>query len=161
MIDRYSGVLYGFALRILGDRGMAEELVQDTFVRLWRSASRFDPDRGTVRTFIYAIARNAAVDLRRRAASRPLPATGHHVGLGDVPAADEPFESLMLGFEVREAMKALSAKHRETLELAYDEDLTQRQIADRLGIPLGTVKTRAHHALRALRSELEGRGLAV
>ncbi len=140
---------------------MAEELVQDTFVRLWRSAGRFDPARGTVRTFIYAIARNAAVDLRRRAASRPLGGPGLDEGRGADQLADEPFERLVEGLEVRAAMSALSPKHRETLELAYDEDLSQSQIAARLGIPLGTVKTRAYHALRALKGELERRGVAV
>jgi RNA polymerase sigma-70 factor, ECF subfamily len=161
LVDRYSGVLYGLGLRLLGDRGMAEELVQDTFVRLWRSAGRFDPERGSVRTFVYAIARNAAIDLRRRAASRPL--GGPELEQAGTIADDdeEPFELLMLGLELRDAMRALSDKHREALELLYDEDLSQRQAAARLGVPLGTVKTRAHHALRALRAELERREVAV
>jgi len=110
-----------------------------------------------LRTFVYAIARNAAIDLQRRAASRPL-ATDEG-DLGSAGPGDEPFDKLVLGLDVRSALQTLSDKHRQTLELAYDDDLTQRQIAERLGIPLGTVKTRSHHALRALRQELEVRGL--
>src|SRR5687768_1420436 len=68
----YSARLYGLGLRLLRDRGMAEELVQETFLRLWRSAARFDPERGSVRTFVFTIARRVAVDLLRRPASRPL-----------------------------------------------------------------------------------------
>lgn len=157
LVERYSGPLFGFGLRLLRDRGMAEEMVQDTFVRLWRGAGRYDPERGSVRTFVYTIARNAAIDLQRRAASRPL-ATDEG-DLGSAGAGDEPFDKLVLGLDVRSALQTLSDKHRQTLELAYDDDLTQRQIAERLGIPLGTVKTRSHHALRALRQELEVRGL--
>ncbi len=157
LVERYSGPLFGFGLRLLRDRGMAEEMVQDTFVRLWRGAKRYDPERGSVRTFVYAIARNAAIDLQRRAASRPL-ATDEG-DLGSAGPGDEPFDKLVLGLDVRSALQTLSDKHRQTLELAYDDDLTQRQIAERLGIPLGTVKTRSHHALRALRQELEVRGL--
>ena len=157
LVERYSGPLFGFGLRLLRDRGMAEEMVQDTFVRLWRGAGRYDPERGSVRTFVYAIARNAAIDLQRRAASRPL--STDEGDLGSAGPGDEPFDKLVLGLDVRSALQTLSDKHRQTLELAYDDDLTQRQIAERLGIPLGTVKTRSHHALRALRQELEVRGL--
>lgn len=158
LVDRYSGPLFGLGMRMLNDRGQAEEMVQDTFVRLWRSAGRYDPARGSVRTFIYAIARNAAIDQTRRRASRPLPTVER---LEDHVDTDEPFERLILGLEVREALGTLSDKHRETLELFYDEDLSQPQIAERLQIPLGTVKTRSHHALKALRQAMEVRGLAA
>ena len=155
---RYSSRLYGLGLRLTGDSGMAEELVQETFVRLWRSAPRFDPDRGSARTWIFTIARRAAVDLLRRSASRPLP-TG--------PAPDQQFdllegeayEALLLALDVREALNAISSKHREVLELMVDEDLGQAEIARRLRIPVGTVKTRAFYGLRALKLELEERGL--
>lgn len=159
MVDRYSGPLFGFGLRLLGDRGMAEELVQDTVVRLWRSADRYDPARGSVRTFVYAIARNVAADLRRRCASRPLDT--HEDETTAHPPTEEPHDKLVLGLEVRAAMTGLSDKHREALELSYDEDLTQSQIAERLGVPLGTVKTRTFHALRALKDELARRGIDV
>ncbi len=158
---RYETPLYRLGLRLLRDEGMAEELVQDTFVRLWRSAPRFDPGRGSVRTFVFVIAHAAASDLRRRAASRPL-------DLGRTGEVEEPqataeavdaVDQLLLGIAVGEALDSLSAIHGSVLRLYFEEDLTQPQIADRLGIPLGTVKTRTHHALRALRRELQERAV--
>jgi RNA polymerase sigma-70 factor (ECF subfamily) len=155
---RYSPRLYGLGLRLTGDSGMAEELVQETFLRLWRGAQRFDPERGSVRTYIFTIARRAAVDLLRRSASRPLP-TGHAADRQLDLLEGEAFDALVLGLDVREAVSALSSKHREVLELMVDEDLGQAEIAQRLRVPLGTVKTRAFYGLRALKLELEERGL--
>ena len=156
---RYETPLYRLGLRLLKDGGMAEELVQDTFVRLWRSAPRFDPARGSVRAFTFAIAYAVAGDLRRRAASRPL----ELAPAGDVersaPAAPETLDQVLLGMAVGDALDSLSEKHAVVLRMYFEEDLSQPQIADRLGIPLGTVKTRTHHGLRALRAELEERAV--
>lgn len=157
----YGPCLYGLGMRLLGDAGMAEELVQDTFVRLWRSSARFDPELASLRTYIFTIARRAAVDLHRRAASRPLP-TGRDDGLVELEestVSDDEFDQVVLSLGMREALDALSHKHCEVLELHYEHDLTQSQIAERLELPLGTVKTRTYHALRALRSEVEDRDL--
>lgn len=155
---RYGRRLYGFGVQILGDEGMAEELVQETFVRLWRSAGRFDPSRGSVRTFLFTIARRAAIDFRRRPSARPLDTSAgdQHT---DGAVTDEEFDRLLLRLDIRDAMSSLSDKHREALELQYERDLTQRQISEQLGVPLGTVKTRAYHAVRALGFELRERGL--
>lgn len=156
LIDRFGGALFGFGVKLLGDREMAQELVQDTFVRLWRNAGRFDPAQGSVRTFIYAIARNRAIDLRRRRSSRPDHGAPDPL---EEQAAEAGFqEALIEGIEVREALGGLGDKHRRVLELSYDEGLTQVEIAERLEIPLGTVKTRTFHALKAMRGELEKRG---
>lgn len=157
LYQRYGSNLYGLGLRLLGDRGMAEEMVQETFVRLWRSAERFDRDKGSVRTFTYTIARRVAVDLRRRSASRPLDSREE---IDQVDSAREgEFDRLVLGLDVRDALRSLSTKHCEILELHFDEDLTQVQVAERLDVPLGTVKTRIYHGLRALKLEFEERGL--
>ena len=153
---RYEGRLYGLGLRLLGDAGLAEELVQETFVRLWRRADRFEASRGTVSTFLYAIARRIAIDLWRRPSSRPLE-----------PQPDletvtpDAIERVLVGLTVRDALDSLSEAHREVLELSYTQDLTQSQIAHRLGLPLGTVKTRTYYALRALKLALEERGVDV
>jgi RNA polymerase sigma-70 factor, ECF subfamily len=163
LIDSYSRPLYGLGMRLLGDRGLAEELVQDSFVRIWRSAASYDADRGSVRTFIYTIARRAAIDLQRRSSRVPVPVepspddrpVGHETG------ALDSFDRLLTQIEVRESMSKLSAPHREVLELFYDGGLSQREISARIGIPLGTVKTRTYHALRALRTQLGERGLDV
>ncbi len=158
LYQRYGSRLYGFGLRLLGDQGMAEEMVQETFVRLWRGAGRFDPDKGSVRTYTYTIARRVAVDLHRRVASRPLPTT-ESVEADEGEVGDSEFEELILGLDLRDALRSLSIKHREILELYLDEDLSQPRIAERLGIPVGTVKTRTYYGLRAMKLELEERGL--
>jgi RNA polymerase sigma-70 factor (ECF subfamily) len=150
---RYARRVYGLGLHLLRDAGLAEDLVQETFVRLWRSAARFDPGRGTVRAFVFTIARRAAVDLWRRR-------RGLSVAADDGPEQavdDDAFDALLVSLELREALDDLTPKHREVLELHYRADLTQQQIAERLEIPLGTVKTRTYHALRALKQRLEER----
>jgi RNA polymerase sigma-70 factor, ECF subfamily len=153
LYHRYERRLYGFGLRLLGQPGLAEELVQETWVRLWQSAPRFDPERGSVRNFLFTIARRVAVDLYRRPSSRALGAE-----VEDAGAVEAAADQVLLAVTVRDAMESLSPAHREVLELVYDEDLKLADIAERLDVPLGTVKTRAHHALRGLRRALEERG---
>ena len=151
LYGRYAKRVYGLGLRLLGDQGLAEDLVQETFLRLWRSAPHFDPDRATVRTFLFTIARRAAVDLWRRRRDR-IEVAGSEI---EPVVEDEAFEALLVSLDVRHALDELSAKHREVLELHYRGDLTQQQISERLEVPLGTVKTRTYHALRALKGKLE------
>ena len=154
LFDRYGQRVFAIGYRALGDAALAEELVQETFVRLWQSAERYDPAQGTVGTWVRMIARRVAVDMQRRASVRPRSA------MGEAPegaaVSDDATERSLIGLDVREALEGLSPDHREVLLLGYDEDLTQREIAERLSIPLGTVKTRTYHALRALRSKLKG-----
>jgi RNA polymerase sigma-70 factor (ECF subfamily) len=156
---RYETPLYRLGLRLLKDEGMAEELVQDTFVRLWRTAARFDPARGSARTYLFVIAHGAVGDLRRRSASRPLDVTPGDQVEARAPAAADGIDQILLGMAVGDALDTLSPDHNAVLRMYFEEDLSQPQIADRLGIPLGTVKTRTHHALRALRRELEERAV--
>ena len=148
----YGRRIYGLGLRLLGDRGLAEELVQETFLRLWRSSESFDPRRGTARAFVFTLARRAGVDLLRRRSSGSTPA----IPLEDLDTTrgDDAFDELVLSLDVRDVLDRLSPKHREVLELHYFGDMTQVQIAARLEIPLGTVKTRTFHALRAFREQL-------
>jgi len=151
---RYERRLYGLGLRMLGDRGLAEELVQETFVRIWRTADRFDPERGTVPTFIFAIARRLAIDLWRRPSSRPFEPESESAG-----KPDTEFDQVLLQVAVRDALDSLSDAHRQVLELSYHSDLTQTEIARRLGISVGTVKSRSYHALRAFQRAVEERGI--
>ena len=157
LFRRYAGRLYALGLTLLGDNGLAEELVQESFVRLWRQARRFDPDRGTVSTFVFALARRIAVDLWRRPSSRPLPMEPALNGL--MSACADPAGDVVDGVVVRRALDALSPAHRQVIELSYGGGLTQVEIARRVGVPLGTVKTRTYHALRALKMELESLGV--
>ena len=156
LYDRYARRLFALGRHQLGTTTLAEELVQETFVRVWQTAPRFDPERGSAATFIFTIARRLAVDLWRRRSVRP--AEGAEAVDQAMPNG---VDRLLSGLAVREALDGLSPAHREVLELAHGRALTQTEIAERLGIPLGTVKTRTYHALRALRQALEERGVDV
>lgn len=162
--ERYAGPVAALGRRLLGERGLAEELVQETFLRLWRSAAAFDPQRGSARTFLFTIARRAAVDLRRRRATRSLDLLADADLAESGPergAVEDTGDRLLAALDLRDAVAGLSPAHRKVIELGYREDLTQAEIARRLGLPLGTVKTRSHSALRELRRRLEGLGAAA
>ena len=152
LYHRYVRPIFGFALRRLRDRPRAEDVTQETFAAIWRSAASYRPERGPAAPWLYTIARNAVVD-RLRARQEPL---------GEVPdlATLEPgpadlAESGFVSFRVHSALDALPEKEREVLELAYWSGLSQTEVADFLGIPLGTVKTRTRSALARLADILE------
>ena len=147
---RYGKRLYRVGVQQLGNEGLAEEMVQETFVRLWRAAGRFDADKASVGTYLYVIARSVAADIRKRPSSRPLMPT-YAVAVPPIPDnVDQIIDSMV----VREALDTLGRGHADVIRLAQEEGLTQAQIADRLGLPLGTVKTRTFHGMRALRTAL-------
>jgi RNA polymerase sigma-70 factor (ECF subfamily) len=157
---RYGSAAYGLALRITAQPMLAEEVTQDAFLALWRTPEAFDPTRGAFRSFFLSLVHHRAVDavrreerLRRRAerASNLEPVRGEDV-------ADVVVEDAYLGVrrkEVLEALAILSPEQRQVIELAYFGGLTQTRIAERLGIPVGTVKTRTLAAMRKLRRSLE------
>jgi RNA polymerase sigma-70 factor, ECF subfamily len=151
---RYGRRLYRFGVKHLGNEGLAEEMVQETFVRLWRTAGRFDADKASVGTYLYVLARSAAADIYKRPSSRPfLPDTDTgERGMAD--GVDQILDSMI----VREALESLSPEQAEVIRLGREDGLTQSQIAVRLNLPLGTVKTRSFHGMRALRSALLERG---
>jgi RNA polymerase sigma-70 factor, ECF subfamily len=151
---RYGQRLFRFGVQTLGNNGLAEEMVQETFVRLWRTAGRFDAGKASVGTYLYVIARSVAADIRRRPSSRPLLA----VEDVDVPAEPDSVDQILDAMIVREAFETLGSGHAQVLQLAHAEGLTQSQIAERLSLPLGTVKTRMFHGVRAMRSALAERG---
>lgn len=146
LYDAYADAIYGFGLNRLGDHTLAEELVQTVMTRLWRLGHRYDPARGSVRTWVFTIARSATIDLHRRRASAPPPA----LPAEPTDATDE-LDRLLRAEAVRAALDRLAPDHREVLDLAYFRGLTQAEIARRLGLPLGTVKSRTFYALKAFR----------
>ena len=154
----YAGELYGFALNALGDRGTAEEVVQEVFTRAWRHAEAYDPTRGSVRTWLYQIARHAIIDARRRASVRPsLPL--HAPSEADVGEGGPTIEQAMLGWQVVAALEKLTPEHRQVIRLAHFQGLSMREIAERCDLPVGTVKSRTWYALRQLRLVLEEMGI--
>jgi RNA polymerase sigma-70 factor (ECF subfamily) len=154
----YAGELLGFALNALSDRETAEEIVQETFTRAWRHAERYDPERGSVRTWLYQIARHAIIDARRRASARPAVAPGAGDDLQDV-AGGPSIDQAMLGWQVAAALDRLSPEHRQVIRLAHVRGMSVRDIAAACGLPEGTVKSRTWYALRSLRLVLEEMGV--
>lgn len=153
---RYANAAYGLALRVTAQDSLAQEVVQDAFLALWRAAEAYDPSRGAFRTFFLSLVHHRAVDAVRREqrlrdrterASNLDPDHGEDV-------AEEVVEGAYLGVrrkEVRAALETLPPEQKRVLDLAYFGGYTQAQIAERLGIPVGTVKTRTLAAMRKLR----------
>ncbi|HEY3366694.1 MAG TPA: sigma-70 family RNA polymerase sigma factor [Symbiobacteriaceae bacterium] len=155
LYDRYSRQVFSLARRMLGDSPAAEDVTQDVFLKVWKHAARFDPDRGRLGTWVLHMAYTTAVDQLRTARKSP---PSRFEDLPDEPdlAADTAgdAEISVLGAEVRAALMRLPAEQRQALELAYFGALTQQEIAARLAIPLGTVKSRVRLGLEALRGFL-------
>jgi RNA polymerase sigma-70 factor (ECF subfamily) len=154
LYERYGRRLFRFGVQHLRDQGLAEEMVQETFVRLWRNAGRFDAEKSGVGTYLYVIARSVAADIRKRPSSRPL----MPVEDADVPPVPDSVDKILDSMVIREAIDTLGPAHAGVIRLAQEEGLTQQQIAERLGLPLGTVKTRTFHGMRNLRAALIERG---
>ena len=158
LYDRYSRTVYGVGLKILGNRSLAEELVQDVFLKLWRSSPTFDPSRASFSTWLYRVTRSAAIDVHRKRAHKVhLIADGesHVLAARDLSATpQEVVDESWLSWRISRALEALDAPHREVIELAYFGGLSQREISERTGVPLGTVKSRTASAFKTLRGEL-------
>ena len=153
---RYGRLVYSLILRMVRDRGVAEDLVQETFLRVWNRAQGLDTEKGSVGAWLLAVARNRAIDYQRSTTGRArnsleLETTEH-------PALFSDMEKDLLESDkarrVKAAIEKLTANQRQVIELAYFEGLSQTEMADRMGQPLGTVKTWVRAALKALRHEL-------
>lgn len=153
LYDRYGGIVYGTGMRYLGDRTLAEDLVQDVFLSVWRNAGSYDPSRAGFSTWIYRIARNRITDLARRR-KRRVRAVAPTASEEKIPGEGDGAEEVLRSFDVVGALSDLSPAHREVLVLAYFGGLSQREISTRTGTPLGTVKSRTTAALRAARKSL-------
>lgn len=154
LYDRYGRLAYAIALRVVRDTGLAQDAVQEAFLAAWRTATNFEPTRGTAATWLLTLVHRRAVDIVRREQRRrsePLPA-----GVPDAAgAADEDALIRDRRRSVQEALARLAPDQRQALELAYYGGLTQSELAERLGLPLGTVKSRMFAALARLRDLLD------
>ena len=151
--------MYGFAMRSLADGGLAEEAVQETFVRAWRAADRFDPSLGTLRGWLFSILRHVVIDLARARAARPRLATEAVTARAEAtPDADDQFDRALLSWQIEEALRRLGEDHRRVLVETYFRRRPYAEVATELGIPEGTVKSRVYYALKALRLVLEEMG---
>lgn len=157
LYGRYARAVLSLALRLLRDRGRAEDATQETFTAIWRSARSYKPERGPGAPWLFAVARNAIVDRARARTDIPVE-HGEDTPSGDT-SPGERAEQAWLQWRVHRALAELPERERTALELAYWSGLSQSEIAERLGVPLGTVKTRTRAALARLAQMLEGEEL--
>jgi len=156
LYDRYGRLVYSLILRVVRDTGIAEDLVQETFIRIWNRVQAFDAQKGSIGPWLLAVARNRAIDYLRSAGGRERNAVEFEEI--DHPSLYTDMEPGILASEkarvVKAAVQKLSANQRQVIELAYFEGLSQTEMAERMGQPLGTVKTWVRAALKTLRDEL-------
>jgi RNA polymerase sigma-70 factor (ECF subfamily) len=154
LYGRYVRSIFGLALRRLGDRGHAEDAVQEAFAAIWRSASTYRPERGAAGGWLYTVARNAIVDRLRRngpSVDSELPELA-----SSEPGPAQRAEESDVAWRVHRALEELQPREREVIELAYWSGMSQSEVAEYLHLPLGTVKTRTRSGLARLASALEG-----
>lgn len=168
LYDRYAGPVFALALRIVADRVTAEDLLQEVFVRVWQRADTYQAGRGRPLTWVLGIAHNLAIDEVRRRRRRPQGADEREAGqleelLAAVPSAEAGPEEQAWARQRRQqigaALAQLPPAQRVIIEMAYFEGYTQSQMADHLGEPLGTIKTRLRLGVQKLREALRGQGL--
>ena len=164
LYDRHAAVVLGVVVKIVGDRTVGEEVLQETYWRVWTQAATFDPAKGPLRAWLFSIARRQALDVLRRQSVRPAAARDDSEArrLETAPATDEDVpvaaEQAIAAEQLRGALDQLSAEQKRVLELAYFGGLTRQEIARVTGTPLGTVHTRARLGLLALRAKLGAPG---
>ncbi len=159
--DEHAGALWGYCLRLTGhDRAHAEDLLQETLLRAWRSSRLLDESRGSVRSWLFTVARNLAIDEWRTKRTRT------EVSVAEAPepvAVDtrDHTDQLLLSWVVADALSRLSEDHRAVLLCCYYRGMSVADAARKLDVPEGTVKSRTHYALRALRLALEEMGVTA
>jgi len=156
--DAHAAALLAFATRLCdGDRGRAQDVVQETLLRAWQHPEALEPERGPARAWLFTVARNLAIDSRRARASRPVEVGDAPLDL--VPSSGDDIDRALDSWLVADALGTLTAAHREVLLETFYRGRSVAEAAAVLGVPPGTVKSRAYYALRALRVALAERGV--
>lgn len=162
LYDRYGSMVMGLALKITGDRSLAEEVVQETFWRVWRKADLFQTQRGTFTSWFFGITRNLSIDLLRRQKTQVQPVMEAEQIIEQTadPSTDVPEAAWLRQKhqQMRTAIETLPNEQRSVIEMAYFRGMTRQEIAQATGEPLGTIHTRARLALQKLREELQMQG---
>lgn len=154
--DAHGPELYRFARRSLGDAGLAEEAVQEAFVRAWRASAAYDPARSSQRTWLFAIVRNVVIDMARARRVRP-PVAGDVSG-AELASDEDEIDRVITTWQVEAALAELDHDHRQVLVEVHWRGRPYAEVAADLGIPSGTVKSRVYYGLRELRRSLEAQG---
>jgi RNA polymerase sigma-70 factor (ECF subfamily) len=155
VIAMYGGLVHGMARRVVAEPSLAEEVAQDTFLALWRRPGSFDPDRGSLKSFLLGVARNKAIDLVRREEALKRAKDSLESEMGTAPASSSFTEELDERGAVFQALSRLTDVQRESIVLAYFGGRTYREVASELDIPEGTAKTRLRDGLGKLKAVLE------
>jgi len=154
----FGGPLFRFASRSLGDRGLAEEAVQETFVRAWRSAERYDEARAPLQAWLFAICRNVVIDMSRARKIRPALADGSVAAARENGTGADAIDKMVQTAALEEALRGVGPEHRHVLTEVVILDRPQDAVAAELGVPVGTVKSRVFYGLRSLRKSLQAIG---
>ena len=162
LYDRYAPIVLGISLKVIGDQALAEDVLQETFWRVWQSAGTYQSQRGPFTGWLFRIARNLSIDAYRRRNVRPQTISGvegSDVILEEAPDPDtnvaEQAQSTLKNRQIRKALAALPVVQRQVIEMAYFYGMTRQEIAEATGEALGTIHTRARLALQKLRGEFE------
>ena len=161
--EAHGAELYRFALRALGDDGMAQDAVQETFLRGWRAADRFDPELSSLRVWLFAIARNVVIDLARRRSAGSwanVPGEPDLVERALRPVPDGT-DRMLATWLVEEALGRLSAEHRYVIVETYIRGRSYEEVAGERGVPVGTLRSRTFYALKALRISMDEMGVTL
>lgn len=159
LFDHFGPRITGYLLRLGADAALADELTQEVMVTLWRKAEQFDRSKSSVATWLYRIARNRRIDMLRRDRSEPLDSEEAAQVPSEAAAADDAIDSMQREDRVRAAMETLPPEQLTLIRLAFFENLSHSDIAQKLGLPLGTVKSRIRLAFTRLRRQLEAGGV--
>jgi RNA polymerase sigma factor (sigma-70 family) len=157
--DQFGSYVYGLAARVIGDRRAAEDITQDVFLSMWERPEAFEPDRGRLRTFVGTLAHRRAIDFVRREEARRRRSARDAAAMLPIPDVDELAMAIVTAEQVRAEVERLPAEQREAIELAYFGGRTYRQVADELGIPEGTAKSRMRLGLRRIADALGAIGV--
>ena len=158
LYEEHAGPLLGYVMRLTGDRGFAEDVVQETLLRAWRNPDTLRGDR-PVRPWLWTVARHLVVDQWRARQARPTEVPGETLESDSAGSVSDGVDELMLSWEVASALDQLTPDHRAVLVETYYSGKSVAEAAKTLGVPAGTVKSRTYYALRALRLVLQERGL--
>ena len=162
LYDRYASTVLGISVKVIGDQALAEDVLQETFWRVWQSASTYQSQRGSFTGWLFRISRNLAIDAYRRRNVRPqaiMSANGSDPLIDETPDPDmdvaEQAQSILKNRQIRKALASLPGVQRQVIEMAYFYGMTRQEIAEATGEALGTIHTRARLALQKLRGEFE------
>jgi RNA polymerase sigma-70 factor (ECF subfamily) len=154
LYDRYGRLIFSMALRVVQDRGAAEEITQDVFVRCWRNLSRYQPGQGSLASWLLSITHNRAIDELRSRRGKSARREISDDAVQPQVSLDSGFDEVLLRREIEQALGSLPPAQRDVIELVFWAGLTRREIAERLHLPLGTVHTRRRRGMDKLRDSL-------